>query len=185
MNITGTIAGVNYDRKYNMILQIKVTRGDINAFDEFGDKELDIDMQIKSKKRSRTANAYMWALCTDIAAAIGDISKDDVYRNAIIERGIFRDFHQLTEAECKTLKAAWEQLGTGWITQPLDYEPDGEHRILRCYYGSSRYNARQMRRLIEGLEEDARSFNITLITPYEKDLLLDEWDELQKKEKNE
>lgn len=187
MKINGYVEGISYSRNREMLLTIKLSRRlgeeQLNEIDGFGEKELAIEIKPKSEKRSNTANAYMWALCNDIAEKVDNIGKDDVYRQAVRERGISRDFHMLTEQEMKTLSAAWRQLGIGWLTEPLDYEPDGEHRILRCYYGTSTYNGKQMRKIIDFLEEDARNLNITLISPKEKDLLLDEWQKIKEKEK--
>lgn len=182
MTITGRISGVTYNREKRLLLTIETADDCVEAIDDLGDRELEVEINRKTKKRSNTANNYMWALCTKIAGKMG-ISKDEVYRKVIVERGIFRDFHYLTETELKTLTGAWTLLGDGWIARPLDYEPDGEHRVLRCYYGSSRYNQAQMSALIDNLEEDARALGIEIISAKEKALLLDEWDEIQKKER--
>lgn len=185
MKLTGYIAGAGYDRNGKRQITLTVNEDCFEELDTLTEKVLNIDISEKQKKRSLTANAYMWALCTDIANAMGDVSKDDVYRQAIVERGIYKDFHYLTESELKTLTAAWQLLGTGWIAQPLDYEADGEHRILRCYYGTSRYSAKRIQKVIEWLEEDARTLGLTIMSRQEASLLLTEWDKQQRKEKTE
>ena len=111
------------------------------------------------EKRSSTANAYMWALCGEIGDVLG-LSKEEVYRNAVREGNVYRDFHNMTEDEAKTLAHSWGLLGTGWFTERQDFEPDGEHLVIRAYYGSSTYNTRQMSRLIDRLVQDAKSVGI-------------------------
>ena len=117
------------------------------------------EIQPAKKTRSTEANAYMWALCAEIAEATR-MDKDDVYRNAIRRSGIYRDFPPLDPGSASTLRTAWEKLGTGWITEQVDYGMDGETVIIRCYYGSSTYNTKQMSRLIDDLAQDARDLGL-------------------------
>lgn len=133
------------------------------------------DLVPHKEKRSKDANALCWALCNEIAEAIRS-TKEDVYRDAIKQMPVYRDFHNMGETEAATLRAAWSRLGTGWITEQVDYEPDGEHVIIRAYYGSSTYNTKQMSRLIDLLMEDARAIGI--VTPEEDKIrsLLRDWE---------
>ena len=112
----------------------------------------------KSAKRSLTANSYMWALCDEIGKRIG-LSKNEVYRNAIREVGTYRDY-TLTPEEAKKKSEEWSKKGAGWFAEQLDFEPDGEHVILRAYYGSRCYTSERFSRLISSLIEDARSVGI-------------------------
>ena len=110
------------------------------------------------EKRSNDANALMWALCRDIAEAVNRPALE-IYRNAIKDVGVYKDFI-LKEDDAKTIKTAWENLGLGWVTEQVDYDQDGERIILRCWYGSSKYNKKQMSRLIDNLMQDAESIGI-------------------------
>lgn len=111
-----------------------------------------------SEKRSISANNLCWELCTKLAdnqTKPGFIcTKDDVYRKAIREVGIYKDFENLSPSDAKTIRHAWELLGRGWITEQVDFMPDGENVIIRCYYGSSQYSKKQMARLIDCLIQD-------------------------------
>lgn len=127
------------------------------------------------KKRSLNANSYCWELCTRIADKILDHTKDDVYRAAIRKVGIYKDFCGLSEIDAKTLRAAWEMLGTGWVTEQVDYMPDGETLIIRCYYGSSKYNTKQMSRLIDFLVEECKELGIETMSPEELRSLMEAW----------
>lgn len=140
-----------------------------------GFKPGDYDIEPHKEKRSKDANALCWALCTEIAEKIRK-EKEDVYRDAITQMTVYKDFC-LTEDEAATFKAAWHKLGTGWVTEQVDYDADGDHVIIRAYYGSSTYNTKQMSRLIDILMEDARAVGV--VTPDEDRIrsLLTDWEE--------
>lgn len=123
------------------------------------------------QKRSLDANAYLWVLLDKIAQVIHS-SKEEVYLSYIKQYGVFRDF-KLPEDEAKTLRVAWEMLGTGWQTELVDYDEDNV--IIRAYYGSSQYSTRQMSRLIDMVVEDARSLGIETMTPQELARLKEGW----------
>lgn len=137
----------------------------------------DIDLTIKkySKKRSLNANAYMWELCTLLAEKI-NVPKDEVYREAIRTSGIFRDM-EMSEDAVKTFETAWEMLGTGWITERVD---DGKREgtaLIRAYYGTSRYNSKQMSRVIDGLVQDCKASGIPTLDDQEIERLIEEWNQ--------
>lgn len=123
------------------------------------------------KKRSKNANDMCWAMCEQLAEAIRS-TKEEVYRDQIKQVGVYKDFH-LPPDEAKTFRAAWAQLGTGWITEQVD--DDGPLLVVRAYYGSSRYNTKQMSRLIDSLMEDCEAVGICTMPDSEKALLLEEW----------
>lgn len=123
------------------------------------------------RKRSRNANDYCWVLCEELAKALG-CKKEDVYRDQIHQVGVFRDFH-LPEQEEKSFCTAWGMLGTGWVTERVDFS--GQMVTIRAYYGSSRYNTKQMSRLLDNLIQDCEAVGIDTLTPKEKALLLDDW----------
>ena len=163
-------------REGRLVLTLPVWQGMqfVNNF-----KSGSYDMDPHKDKRSKDANALCWALCTEIGDAIRK-EKEEVYRDAITHMSVYKDF-TLTEDEALTFQTAWGKLGTGWITEQVDYDPDGDHVIIRAYYGSSTYNTRQMSRLIDILIEDARSVGV--ITPDEEKIrsLLTDWEEKHEK----
>lgn len=123
------------------------------------------------KRRSKNANDMCWAMCEQLADAIRS-TKEEVYRDQIRKVGVYKDFH-LPPDEAKTFRAAWEQLGTGWVTEQVD--DDGPLLVIRAYYGSSRYNTKQMSRLIDSLIEDCDAVGICTMSESEKNLLLEDW----------
>ena len=66
-------------------------------------------------------------------------------------------------------------LGTGWVTEQVDYGPDGDHLVIRLYYGSSTYNTKQMSRLLDAVIADCKEQGIDVATPAELALLKEEW----------
>ena len=137
----------------------------------------DIDLTVKAfrKKRSLNANAYMWELCTLLAEKIG-INKDEVYREAIRVAGVFRDM-EMAEDAVSTFQTAWGMLGTGWVTERVD---DGKREgtaLIRAYYGTSKYNTKQMSRIIDGLVQDCKAAGIPTLDELEVERLINEWNQ--------
>lgn len=137
------------------------------------DRLYDVEIKQHQDKRSLDANNYLWALLNKLAGAL-HTTKEELYLQKIREVGIYKDFH-LTEDEYKTFRVVWEGFGTGWPTEQVDYTPDGERLVIRAYYGSSRYNSRQMARLLDSVVGDCREQDIETLIERELSLLKDEW----------
>lgn len=133
----------------------------------------DWEIRKSEQKRSLDANGYMWVLCEALAKAIKS-TKEEVYRKYIKEVGVFKDFN-LTQDEAKTFRVAWERLGTGWQTEQVDYDKDGDRVIIRAYYGSSTYNTKRMARLIDSIVADCQSVGIETRPADEIKSLLEAW----------
>lgn len=140
------------------------------------DGEFTAKLSKEGKRRSLDANRYAWKMMDELAKAV-DSTKEEIYREQIRAVGVFRDFH-LPENEEKSFCTAWGMLGTGWITERVDFS--GDTVTVRAYYGSSRYSVRQMSRLIDNLIQDCRAVGIDTLTPAERDLLLSDWGERRK-----
>jgi hypothetical protein len=130
-------------------------------------------------KRSLNANSYLWVLCDLLADKLSEDgvphTKEDVYRDAIKARGIYREQGELPLDFARTSRHAWEMLGTGWITEQVDFEPDGDLVIVRYYYGSSQYNSKQMGRVIDWLLYECKHQGIPTKSQEEIDSLLNSW----------
>lgn len=187
MKVTGRLKDLTFARGGEQILSLALPRGtDIgDAYDELIDVDVDITIVKHRNRRSNDANAYCWVLCTKLAEALsseGQIhTKDEVYRNAIKNVGVFKDFSELDPADAKTLTAAWENLGTGWFTEQVDYNQAGDKVILRCYYGSSRYNTKCMSILIDNLIQDCKALGIETAPPAEIERLIEMWNATERK----
>ena len=181
MKITGRLKDLTFARGGEQILSLAIPRGiEIGtAFDELMGVDVDITIIKHRNRRSNDANAYCWVLCTKLAEALSTdgqiVTKDEVYREAIRNVGVFKDIPGLDPSDAKTLATAWASLGTGWFTEQVDYDQSGEKVILRCYYGSSRYNTKCMSRLIDNLVQDCRALGIETATPAEIANLIELW----------
>ena len=170
MDFRCKIKDLQFSISGNQILSLEL-KGDFRPqFEKLKDKELTADVKQYRAKRSKDANAYMWTLCEKLAVDQG-ITKNEVYRNAVREVGIYRDFPSLTAREAEMLTADWERLGTGWQTEVVDAMPDGETLLVRCYYGSSQYDTKQMSRLIDYIVQDCKAVGIETMTPAELERL--------------
>ena len=143
-------------------------------YDELIGKDLELEVKPYRKKRSLNANAYMWELVGQIAEKI-NLPAREVYRLAIKQVGIYKDFPPLPIREAETLKTVWCSLGIGFQTDIVDYDEDGDSVIIRCYYGSSTYNTKQMTRLLDYVIEDAKALGIDTRTPEEISALEAAW----------
>ena len=123
------------------------------------------------KKRSLDANAYCWILCDKIARAVG-ITKEEVYRNAIREVGVYVPLSIVPEKVAQFTKA-WEAQGLGYQVELVGNVPTFAH--VHAYYGSHLYNSGEMCRLIDYLIEDARSLDIETMPEEELNSLLKSW----------
>lgn len=140
------------------ILTVKLEADFRERFDQLNGKPVDVEVKEYREKRSLSSNAYLWTLLDKIAGAIGS-DKESIYLDFVRQYGLFKDF-TLTEDEAKTFSVAWSKLGTGWPTEQVDYAPDGEHVVIRAYYGSSTYNTKQMGRLLDAVIEECKELGI-------------------------
>lgn len=108
------------------------------------------------EKRTNSANSYAWVLCDKIAQAVG-ITKEQVYRRAVTEVGVYDQLHVGAE-ELDHFKRIWEGQGLGYQVQEVGRNP--AYVIINAYYGSHSYNSREMARLIENLTQDAMALDI-------------------------
>ena len=142
---------VNFETgKAVLNLSINEKQTALNCWDDLRKEEkLAFKVDKFREKRSLDANAYFWALCGKLAEKLSDentkYTKEDIYLKSIKEVGVYKDFQGLSPTDAKTLKVAWEMLGTGWITEYVDYMQDGENLVVRCYYGSSKYTQSDIR----------------------------------------
>lgn len=186
--LTGNINNIAFDyfsKRVLLTIGIDEAHSAKRCYDELqGEKKLTFKISKYREKRSLDANAYMWLLCTKLAEERSKegvkVTKEDVYREQIKDLSIYRDYNDLPLPEAKTLQTAWQMLGTGWITEQVDYSPDGENVTIRCYYGSSQYNTKQMSRLIDNIVQDCQAVGIETKTPNQIAELISLWEQVKR-----
>ena len=161
-------------------LVINEKRSTMNLYDELHEAEkLSINIDKYREKRSLAANNYFWKLCGEVAEVLSGegvkYTKEDIYRDAIKEIGVWRD-DEVAPEDVDWRRRAWEMIGTGWLTEIVDITPDGEREIIRFYYGSSQYNTKQMARLIDNIVQDCEAEGIDTKTPNEIANMLSLWE---------
>lgn len=145
-------------------------------FDEFTDKDVSIEIKKASKRRTKTANDFMWAMCTDIGNAMRPpIPKEEVYRKAIKDVGRFETLHLRAEA-VQTFRAIWADKGVGWFTETVDYSMVPGCKVVFAYYGTSTYTTQEMSRVIEYLKQDMENMGLPIpVSKEEEERMLTAW----------
>lgn len=110
----------------------------------------------KKKKKSLSENAYMWVLCDEIARILQS-TKDEVYRQAVANVGVFFPLSCKSAAFARA-RAVWESQGTGFFCN-VTREQDGRTEF-NAYVGSSKYTQEELARLIEELVAEAENLGI-------------------------
>jgi hypothetical protein len=151
-------------------------------FDTFQDKDVSIEIKKASKHRSKTANDFCWAMCTDLANAM-HIPKEEVYRRAISEVGKFETMHMRAEA-IPTFRSIWSQRGIGWFTEVVDYSQIPGCKVVFAYYGSSTYSTDEMSALLDHLKQDMSALGLMIpISKEEEERMMTAWQKAYSKER--
>ena len=150
------------------------------------DKEYTVEIKKKSKQRSLNANSYCWVLCQKIAKELsknGYTSKEDVYKKAIRDCGIFITAG-FTEQDKDDAIASWSKQGIGWFADDMgaSAKVQGVY-VVHLYKGSSVYNTKEMARLIDCLVDECNQLGIKLEPSEYIQSLIEGWDSEQQKEK--
>lgn len=137
------------------------------------DKPMEIILQTIKKKRSLSANAYCWVLFNEIAKSIKSTAVN-VYKAAIRDVGVYELMYMPICAVDRFIDT-WNAKGDGWQAELLEAEYQGLS-CVKAYYGSSTYNTSEMARLIDWAIDEAEGLGIETLTPDQKNLLLQEWE---------
>lgn len=137
------------------------------------DKPMEIVLQTINKKRSLSANAYCWVLFDEIAKAIKNTAVN-VYKAAIRDVGVYELMYMPIGAVDRFIDI-WNAKGDGWQAELLEAEYQGLS-CVKAFYGSSTYNTSEMTRLIDWAIDEAEELGIETLTPDQKNLLLQEWE---------
>ena len=145
------------------------------SFDELADKDITVEIKRYSRKRSRTANDFCWALCTDIGNALTPpIPKEEVYRKVIRDVGEYEPLPIKDEA-VETFRKRWSEKGVGWFAEIVDDSKIPGYKLVFAYYGSSTYDTSSMSRLIDYLVQDAKNMGLKIPTSKEQEEMLNAW----------
>lgn len=150
----------NLDGTWNLAITLG---GDCRAiWDKYREKDVDVEVKQYREKRSLDANAFCWALCSDIGKALRPpIPKEEVYRKAIRDVGRFTPIPIKAEAVERWCED-WSSGGTGWFCDIVDNSKFKGYKLIHAYYGTSTYDSKEMSIIIDYLVDDAEQMGIPI-----------------------
>lgn len=173
--MTGRLRDLTVNRDGTQNVTFTVPDDFTKTFDALKDVPVSIEIKKASKGRSRDANAFCWALCSDIGKAMTPpLSKEEVYRSAIKSVGVFTPV-TVIKWDIKTIRERWESHGVGWFMEVVDDSGVGK-ALVNLYYGSSTYTVDEMRLLLDWLVDVAEQMEIPIpLSKAEEQELLERW----------
>ncbi|HCC35129.1 MAG TPA: hypothetical protein DEQ02_05640 [Ruminococcaceae bacterium] len=158
MELEGRFAGLDTDYQGNTKISFNLAYksiGNARKIAEGGaEKIISISVAAKRKKRSLTANAYMWALLEQIAQAVKS-NKDEIYIQMLDRYGKFTHIIVKPVAVDSFVREWRTVRNLGEVTV------NGATGIqLQCYFGSSTYDTKEMARLIDGIVSECKELGI-------------------------
>lgn len=178
MRLTGKIVGANIDLRTNkpcLTLEVNERNDFESLVDEMRDKDkLSIEVKPYRERRSLDANAYFFVLADKLAEKL-NITKEEVYRNAIKQIGGVSETVCVKDQAVTRLCEGWRNNGLGWQTDTFPSKIKGCTNVI-LYYGSSTYDTAQMSRLIDNVVQDCKAVGIETCPPDEIARLLSLWD---------
>lgn len=175
--MTGILKDLTVNRDGTQNVTVTVNSDFSAAFDSLKGKEVSVDIKRAAKGRSKDANAFCWALCSEIGRALTPPQdKEDIYRRAIKAVGVYTQT-QLLAWDVQTVKRRWESHGTGWFLDVVDDVPGlVGHKTINLYYGSSTYTVDEMRILLDWLVDECRQMELPIpLSKKEEEDLLERW----------
>jgi len=131
------------------------------------DRDKVFEIKEKRFKRSLNANAYAWALITEIANVLRT-SKDEIYLKMLKIYGQSELVSVVSTIDVKGYFKYYEPIGTSYLQGK-------EFTHYRIYKGSSEYDSREMAILIDGIVSEAKALEIETMTPEQIRHLKEVW----------
>ena len=141
-------------------------------------KEVTVEVKLKRRHRSLTANSYAWLLCQKLAEELsknGITNKEDVYREAIRKCSIRPFIFPVKDEAVERWTEVWQQRGIGWVTEDWGAAKTPGYTIIASYPGSSTFNTAEMARLIDYLVDECQTLGISTRPQEEIDSLINDW----------
>lgn len=137
-------------------------------------KEYEVKIVKKKVKRSLDANAYCWVLIGRLGEKLHK-SDLEIYREIIRDNGVFEIMPVRNDVIARWTEI-WKSRGMGWICEDIGEcrNIKGYHNI-KCYYGSSVYDTKEMSRLIDAIVDECKDQGIETMTPDEIEEMKQRW----------
>ena len=174
--MTGRLRDLTVNRDGTQNVTVTVSSDFTKTFDALKDKEISIEIKKASKGRSKDANAFCWALCSDIGKAITPPQdKESIYRMAIKAVGVYMELEMLAW-DVRKVRQRWEEHGTGWFVEVVDDSKLVGHKLVHLYFGSSTYTVDEMRVLLEWLTDQCRQMDLAIpLSKKDEAEMLERW----------
>lgn len=161
-----------------IVIQVIADADKATIIDDFLRKQVDGTLEVvirkKSKKRTITANNYLWCLCEELAKAL-KTDKIAIYRALIRRVGVF-DYVLVKEQAAERFRANWEANGIGYFAQEVPSKRPIEGGVqFMAYYGSHTYDRDQISRVIEEAESECKELGLMTWSKKDKEDLLNKW----------
>ena len=179
--MTGRLRDLTVNRDGTQNVTVTVSSDFSAAFDALKDIPVSVEIKKLSKGRSRDANAFCWALCSEIGRALNPPQpKEDVYRMAIKAVGVYTQT-QLLAWDINTVKRRWESHGTGWFVEIVDDAPAlVGHKTINLYYGTSTYTVDEMRVVLDWLTDQCQQMDLPIpLSKKDEQELLERWGKIE------
>lgn len=137
------------------------------VYDMLKDKDISLDIQEYSEKRSNDANRYAWKLITMIANVLRD-SKENVYLLMLKRYGQSEMVSVLSDIDVRGYFKYYEE-----VAQVMLQGKRFTH--YKVYKGSSEYNTKEMSILIDGIVSEAKELGIETLTPEDLERMKNQW----------
>lgn len=163
-NITRDWASGRFNITFEML------EGSIEDIANLRDGELLLALKKWHKRRSRDANALLWACIGEIASALPAMDKWDVYLSMLEKYGKYTYICVLPEA-VEAIKAQWRECRVVG-----EREVEGKKAIeMLCYFGSSTYDAQEFSVLLDGVIAEMKDIGLPAPTSQEMRRSLELW----------
>ena len=145
------------------------------VYEKLKDCPVDVEIKKHNQKRSRDANSFCWALCTDIGNALTPpLPKEEVYRRAIRDVGEYEPL-PIREDAVPTFQSRWASHGTGWFAEVVDNSKLTGYKLVFAYYGSSTYDTSSMSKLLDWPVDECKQMDLPIPAAKEQEEMLAEW----------
>ena len=176
MDVTGKIHSIQRDWKSGKIqVTLEINEEPTDEIDDLSAVEkLAITIKKWFKKRSKDANALMWACLGELAMAL-NTDKWSLYLLMLKRYGQYTYIYVRPNA-VESVKNQWrecEEVGK------VDINGDEAVQML-CYFGSSTYNTKEFSVLLDGIISEMKEVGIPTPTSQEMKRALDEWEKRSK-----
>lgn len=177
MDCTGKIKEVNKNfYKNKFVLTVEINEDIQTAIEDIKDCEkLKISLAKYREKRSLDANSFFWLLIGKLAQKENAKSREDIYKSYIRETGAFEILPIRVDA-LEQWEKIWQSKGEGWIVEDIGKCRNlrGYHNV-KCYYGTSVYNSKEMAHIIDLVVQDCKDAGIETMTPDEVERIKSLW----------